>query len=678
VLERIERARVQQVGNVKEKEAFELYKRSLQDQKALFDQFEQYKVTVGEEKSRELLNIQQDDFTDYLSYLQAELLKLSLSGAGSTLSGKLKIEFLTQAIVDAEKKKAAQLVEDQAKAYEDMLAATFSFKDKEKEINDRYDRLENALANDGTIKNKQERFKILKEGREEELKQLQNDAFRQSAIFKKLNEDITLYSRERIKQLIKDLQLLLKSTGDLSPVVKKQIEEQIKQLQGLLRETSSSAELGRNFETIGNTVNQLSGSFRGLASAVKGVNKELGENLDGLADALELTGSALSAAAKFASGDYAGAAADTINFITNIIEGFAKAKSTRQDAQNQINAFYQNIRNAELELNAIYRERERSQVRNNKLKLEGLIAEKKLLEEQRKANQQAYQDILKQLQGESFVSGQNTRTRRNPLSFFGGGLVGYLSSRRTTVQDQLSSLAGKSYEDLEKLFTSGQLTDKAKELFEQLRKLKQEGVDIDKLLEENKAALKEAYTGTTADNITDSIVEGFKNGKRSASDFADTFENLMRDAVFNALKFQALEGPLKDFYEQFAEFAESDGILTQQEIEQLRQNFAGIIGSAQQQFDQLQQVTNMNIGGNSGSGNSLTGAIKGITETQATLLAAQFGGLRLTAIDHLSVARNQLDVMQKTQVNTGLTAERMTVVIERMQYYFETVGVKIK
>ncbi len=58
--------------------------------------------------------------------------------------------------------------------------------------------------------------------------------------------------------------------------------------------------------------------------------------------------------------------------------------------------------------------------------------------------------------------------------------------------------------------------------------------------------LKEMLTGTTSDSITDSILEGFKNGKRGARDFADDFEVMMKDALFQSLKFQALEGPLKE------------------------------------------------------------------------------------------------------------------------------------
>lgn len=671
VLQRIEKARVQQVGNVKEKEAFELYKKSLQDQKELFNQFEQYKVTLGEEKSRELLNIQKTDAVDYVAFLKSEILKIYRSGDSQSLSGKLKIQLLTDQVIEAEKRQAQQLIDDQAKAFEEMLAATFSFKDKEKEINDRYNKLEKSLADDGTIQNKQERFAILKQSREEELKQLEIDAFKQSAIYRKLNEDITLFSRQRIKELIKDLQELLKNTAGLSPIVKKQIEDQIKSLQQVLKDTSDT----KKFQEIAGAIATSLGT---IGSSLTGVNKELGETVSQLGDMVNVALDAANAFSSFSTGDIAGGIGSIVSALTKIIDGFAKGAQSKKDAFQQIVDFQNAIANSEAEINLLYRERQREQIRLNKLKLEGIQAERKLLEDQKKANASAYADLLAKIQKESFISGKST-SKKFTLASALGGVLGILSGGRTQVTDILSSLSGKSFADLEKLFNSGQLTDRAKELFLQLQKIKQEGVDIDALLIQNAEEMKQLFTGTTADNITDSIADGFKNGKRSAADFADDFENLMRNAIIESLKMKALEGPLKEFYDQFAAFSQSDGILTAQEIEQLRNNFAGIIKSAGDQFDQLQQITNIGFNANGGGGgNSLTGAIKGITETQANLLAGQFGGLRLTAMDILSVSRTQLEIQNKIQVNTGLSAERMAVVIERMQYYYETVGVKIR
>jgi hypothetical protein len=92
------------------------------------------------------------------------------------------------------------------------------------------------------------------------------------------------------------------------------------------------------------------------------------------------------------------------------------------------------------------------------------------------------------------------------------GAVGLLAGSHSQLSTVTESLAGKSFADLEKLFNSGQLSDKAKELFLQLQKLKQEGVDIDRMLEENKVKVQELFAGTTAQSLVDSIADGFNQG----------------------------------------------------------------------------------------------------------------------------------------------------------------------
>jgi len=112
-----------------------------------------------------------------------------------------------------------------------------------------------------------------------------------------------------------------------------------------------------------------------------------------------------------------------------------------------------------------------------------------------------------------------------------------------------------------------------------------------------------------------------------------------------------LEGPLQEFYDQFAKNVESDGILTEEEIKQLRNNYNSIIDEAGQKFDELQKITNVNFSGATTSQQSgVAGAIRGITAEQADLLAGQFGGLRLTAVDNLRVAQQGLVSLQRIEL----------------------------
>lgn len=406
-------------------------------------------------------------------------------------------------------------------------------------------------------------------------------------------------------------------------------------------------------------VSNISSALGQLASSLEDVNPELANALQTMSDVGNVAGAAISAIGQFASGDIPGAVASALKAITGIFNIGKKQREEQRKRKEEMESFLLAQFQGEQEINELYRERAREQIKINKYRLEGLKAEHDLLVKQKGDIALQFKTVLSELQK------QTAKIRK-------AGFLGIPSNSFTT-----ESLAGKSFDELEQLFLKGQLEGKAKDLFETLQKIRQEGVDVDKMLQENAQTLKETLTGTTADSISDSIIDGFKNGLKSATDFADTFQDLMRQALIQSLKFKYLEGPLNDFFDEFAAAAESDNQLTSGEVSQLNQMFNNIISNANEQFQQLQQIAGINFNSGSAATNSLTGAIKGITEQQAELLAGQFGGLRITALDALSVSRQQLTALGKIENNTALTVVRMQTMIDKLIYYFETKGVKV-
>lgn len=162
--------------------------------------------------------------------------------------------------------------------------------------------------------------------------------------------------------------------------------------------------------------------------------------------------------------------------------------------------------------------------------------------------------------------------------------------------------------------------------------------------------LKEKYneyiTGTTADSIIDSIVSGFEQGKLSAEDFADNFEKLMKRAMLQAIKMKYLEGPLQQWYETFAAYSE-DG-LTPEEIAALREAYNQIINNAAAQAQNIQDIT----GSVAGLENSLSGAVKGVTEQTAGLIAGQMNAIRMNQAQALMLMDDQLSHLTEIASNT--------------------------
>jgi len=678
IIRRIENARTTQIGNTTQKQQADDYRKFIEQQRELFNQFEQYKLQVGREKARELVDYQTAEYDSFIEFLKVQL---ALVRQDSTLLGRIKTEFLAAEITKAEKDRAKKDADEVVKELERLQKETETFNMARVRLEEEYLRNVQLLRSQYSGEELEERLSALKNAHQEELDQLKLEFLKQSDIYKKLNADITFYSRERLKQLQKELEKYLKDNPGLPPVLKKQIEDAIEAIKKLRKETTQLFNTGQKLLDISDVTATLSGSFDELASSLEGTNDELADMIRELSGVMEIAGDAINAIGQFATGNIVGGIQSAISAIAGIFNAGKRAREERLRRQRELEEFNTRLYVGEQEINALYRERLRDQIRLNQLRVEGLEKERELLLKQKDEVAKQFETVFTELQGQTAKVIQSTFVL-SP-SFLASETYKWLRRMGKTMEEIAREfgtevqkivdvpLAGLSFDELEELFLKGQLEGKARELFELLQKIKQEGVDVDRLLAENADQFRQTLTGTTADNIADSIIEGFRSGLRSASDFADNFQQLMQNALLQALKFQTLEGPLKEFYEQFAADAESDGILSEAEIQQLRARFNAIIENAGDKFQELQQITNMPI--TTAGGNSLSGAIRGMTADQADLLAGQFGGLRITAIEQLNVAQQGLRSLQNIESYTANLIEVRAILAR-----FELQGIKIR
>jgi len=185
----------------------------------------------------------------------------------------------------------------------------------------------------------------------------------------------------------------------------------------------------------------------------------------------------------------------------------------------------------------------------------------------------------------------------------------------------------------------------------------------------------EILTGNTYDSIVDSLTSAFEDGVYSAEEFAGKFEDLMKNAVLNALKINYLKGPLSDFYSQFAKL--SEGGLTKDEIAQLRTAYTAIAENAARAFEELKSITGIDFSSVTEDANSLSGAIKGMSEETASILAGQFNALRINSAEHLNVSRQALLHQAKTAQNTEDTVRMLALINNLMAQKLESIEQKL-
>ena len=227
-------------------------------------------------------------------------------------------------------------------------------------------------------------------------------------------------------------------------------------------------------------------------------------------------------------------------------------------------------------------------------------------------------------------------------------------------------------EKMEKMQERGNLIDVLR--FQSLggyERLEELRVNLAELQSEFQGAietLNETLTGTTSDSITDSIVQGFQEGKRSIEDFAQTFEEMMRESMYAIFKNNFLNARIEEFYQQLAEAAgtpDDAQRLNSFEILQLQGQFNDIIRDAQAEFELLNQLLesaglqtlDAPLGQDKKEG--LSGGIQSITEDTANILEAYINAMRLDLRQSLNSSLQALQYLSQIADNTYSSSETL-------------------
>lgn len=521
-----------------------------------------------------------------------------------------------EARADARQKKIDAELKAEQEQYKKLLEQLMTYQDKKLAIeNDYADKLV-LLAEKYQGEEFDKKLAELTRQKDEELQVLDDAAFKSSQIYRDLNEKVLGMTRQQIVQQMNLLKQALNegfftaadgTAMKLTQEQREELEKVIASLGIMLDEKK-----GENAQKLAQDLSKIGGALNNLSSALEDINPELAATLETMGDLAQVGADAANAVASFQSGDIAGGIASTINAVAGIFTIGAKTRESARQAREELKKIQAEAEDGERRLNALQRERNLLKARELELTLSSLAAQRQaLLVAQRQINSESAQ-LFEQLQGQSFISGSRTEKY--------GGFLGI--GRKTRVVNEYSSLLGKTYEEIEALYERGKLQDRAKELFEELRRLKEEGVNVQQQLADLQDQANQIFTGTTSEAISDGIINGFKNGYRTVEDFAGDLETMLRDAMLNGLKFKLLEPAIEKFYKQFADFAESDGGLSASELDQLREQYEGIVGDFLDKAGAIDQLTG---GAGASQQRGLVGSIRrDLTEETGSELAGLY------------------------------------------------------
>ena len=350
-------------------------------------------------------------------------------------------------------------------------------------------------------------------------------------------------------------------------------------IEGLIAAWDSLSDSDKAF-SIGDECYKIADGLSLAAETASLFDEALGGALETSASLVASVGDIAGGVGRIMAGDAIGGATGILSGITGIIGGFKRRVEENKKILQQYLLSLVETEMKELEYNAILRERLRLTQQINESSMQYFSRMSVELKNQSAEISKEYAEVWEKLQNEQYISATHYRHG----TWF----------RKAKTWNDYADLAGMSYEEIESLYTQDKLTDTAKVLFEQLKSLKEEGEDVAGMIDDLNEEMKESFTGTTTDSIANSILQGFAEGKRSAQDFADDFQEMLNNAVLQGVRLRALEEPLRQWYEQFA--AASQNGLTAESIASLREQYDQIIEDAAKQLEDMEKVTGLTIG----------------------------------------------------------------------------------
>jgi tape measure domain-containing protein len=636
-----------------------------------FQRIEEQGNTEITEKAREMYDDQMGEFDTYLEYLQSESKKvLSKVFAGQIPNNgdSLRLDFLSKEGIAERNRLNDETAKKDLDSYGDLLKAAKTYTAGRVDIEKKYNKLFATLSKErlkttASVSKKEldDREELLQESMDKELQDLEEHELEKYDTWKKYKRlteiGLDKVGKDALKGVSNALEVLKKDLDKL-PHAYNAVSVAQKSLGGAL-----NGDGGDNLvKNLRETATFLNSTFSDLQVDLVGSLKiTMGQITKAINDVATLLDSDSSTSNQVGS---------IIGLVSFVIVGIRDALLTAEDLADPLQAqidYYSQIHNEIEAANFL--------LARQKLLIDDLAGANKIdasLDYMDKLNQKEADvlNTIKKLQVDVIKSQQevyidpifNTQVSTGGLNALASTFLwGGQEKRKMKIElETVDTSTLNTIEDFANLLAEikaggGKLNGKVV-VEEDIKALELLINTYDQLQAEQKALkveLQKIFTGTTAESISDGIIDGFRNGLHGAKDFAKNFEELMTGAVLNSLKYQALEEPLKAFYEQFAQSAASDSILTENEIGDLRNTYDSIIAAASQQFENLKKVTNLDLTAGGNESNSLKGAIKGITEQQAELLAGQFGGMRTSNLEILKMATAQLSTLNDIRYNTA-------------------------
>lgn len=187
--------------------------------------------------------------------------------------------------------------------------------------------------------------------------------------------------------------------------------------------------------------------------------------------------------------------------------------------------------------------------------------------------------------------------------------------------------------------------------------------DIDTQLEDMERSMMETLAGTDTksaiDEFADALVEAYCQGEDAAEALGAKTKEVLKNAVVEALKRQFLAKAIDDAI-QFLGGAMEDGTLDPWE----KSKFEAMVNAAGDTFNAALEgigdwIKDMDDAAGDKEDDPLKGAIKGMSEQTADVLAGRANAIVINQSEMISIGRSSLVIQAEIAANTKATADKL-------------------
>nr|DAZ57497.1 MAG TPA: chromosome segregation protein [Caudoviricetes sp.] len=239
------------------------------------------------------------------------------------------------------------------------------------------------------------------------------------------------------------------------------------------------------------------------------------------------------------------------------------------------------------------------------------------------------------------------------------------------MQEQQAHLKASWEAEISKKHTDWGRVDEFKEQYAEL------GRQIEDMIDEISNDLLQTNAKDFASQLGDSLVEAFKSGEDAAKAMETTVNEVLQNLVVNQLKKKFLEQQLQSALDQLEKdmgYWNGDDFifdgLSDAEIAQFRQQVAAATSNFNQALDIYKDLF-ADLGLDD-TDESLTGAVKGVSEETANILAGQMNAIRINQLESTQILRQSLQALNTIVANTSYNKylariERIITILETNQ-----------